>query len=173
MMHGDRSRDPPPYHPGWGGLTRKLVLEENTFSRIAWSSKLGPCARRGCCQGRHPAPEVSGSLGMAQACTEPGRLIYGKSCFTRRCLSAKYLLACACPREHVAKSFASVARIPCRGYPASLEGTVGQEGGVTAGGPPRATCGVEGRAVNNGAVYADYAASSPGLSSLHTAELWR
>ena len=30
MMHGDRSRGPPPYHPGWGGLARKLVLEENT-----------------------------------------------------------------------------------------------------------------------------------------------
>ena len=30
MMHGDRSRDPPPYHPGWGGLARKLVLEEYT-----------------------------------------------------------------------------------------------------------------------------------------------
>ena len=31
MMHGDRSRDPPPYHPGWGGLARKLVLEERTI----------------------------------------------------------------------------------------------------------------------------------------------
>ena len=30
MMHGDRSRDPPPYHLGWGGLARKFVLEENT-----------------------------------------------------------------------------------------------------------------------------------------------
>ena len=33
MMNSGRSRDPPPYHPGWGGLTRKLVLEENT----SWS----------------------------------------------------------------------------------------------------------------------------------------
>ena len=31
MMHGDRSRDPPTYPPGWGGLARKLVLEENTI----------------------------------------------------------------------------------------------------------------------------------------------
>ena len=36
------------------------------------------------CPGRHPAPEVSGSLGMAQACTEWGGMIYGKSCFTVR-----------------------------------------------------------------------------------------
>ena len=57
------------------------------FSRIARSSKSGPCALRGCSPRRHPAPEVSGSLGMAQACTEWGGLIYGKSCFTRRCLS--------------------------------------------------------------------------------------
>ena len=35
MMHSDRSRDPPPYHPRWGGLARKLVLEENTFSMIS------------------------------------------------------------------------------------------------------------------------------------------
>ena len=28
MMHGDRSRGTPPYHPGWGGLARKLVLNE-------------------------------------------------------------------------------------------------------------------------------------------------
>ena len=33
MMHSGRSRDPPPYHPGWGGLARKLVLEENTRRR--------------------------------------------------------------------------------------------------------------------------------------------
>ena len=26
MMHRNRSRDPPPYHPGWGGFTRKLIL---------------------------------------------------------------------------------------------------------------------------------------------------
>ena len=32
MMHRNRSRDPPPYHPGWGGLARKLFLEESTFS---------------------------------------------------------------------------------------------------------------------------------------------
>ena len=31
MMHRNRSRDPPPYHPGWGGLARKLALEENTI----------------------------------------------------------------------------------------------------------------------------------------------
>ena len=31
MMHmAHRSRDPPPYHPGWGGLARKLVLERKT-----------------------------------------------------------------------------------------------------------------------------------------------
>ena len=33
MMHGDRSRGPPPYHPGWGGgLARKLLVleKENT-----------------------------------------------------------------------------------------------------------------------------------------------
>ena len=35
MMQGDRSRDPPTYPPGWGGLARKLVLEENTFSMIS------------------------------------------------------------------------------------------------------------------------------------------
>jgi hypothetical protein len=34
MMHGDRSRGPPPYHPGWGGLARKLVLEENTVQTM-------------------------------------------------------------------------------------------------------------------------------------------
>ena len=38
MMHGDRSRDPPPYHPGWGGLARKLVLEENNPTRVATDS---------------------------------------------------------------------------------------------------------------------------------------
>ena len=34
MMHRNRSRDPPPYHPGWGGFTRKLILEETTTPTV-------------------------------------------------------------------------------------------------------------------------------------------
>ena len=39
MMHRNRSRDPPPYHPGWGGSWREtLILEENTIRAVmhAW-----------------------------------------------------------------------------------------------------------------------------------------
>ena len=43
MMHRNRSRDPPPYHPGWGGLARKLVLKENTvYASIVIENKLIP-----------------------------------------------------------------------------------------------------------------------------------
>ena len=56
MMHDDRSRDPPTYHPGWGGLTRKLVLEENTLLPNCVVEQTGPLRAPGVLPGAPPSP---------------------------------------------------------------------------------------------------------------------